>query len=171
MVCLHTWCCILLCLFECRNVANNRFTGWIPNELKKINSLQYVEHSTLGFVVIQRAVSSTDDASVYRTDGNSWSTGPAPPPPPYTAPPHSPSNRRKSPGQHSNGSNNSSPSGSSGIGAGAIAGIIISVLVVGAVVAFFFIKRKQRNGAIPEHYEQRQPFNSFPSNEVKGEVI
>jgi len=26
----------------CRNVANNRFTGWIPNELKKINSLQYV---------------------------------------------------------------------------------------------------------------------------------
>nr|CAB3494774.1 unnamed protein product [Digitaria exilis] len=123
------------------NVANNRFTGWIPNELKKINSLQ--------------------------TDGNSWSTGPAPPPPPFTAPPHSPSNRKKSPGQHSNGSNSSSSSGSSGIGAGAIAGIIISVLVVGAVVAFFLIKRKQRNGAIPEHYEQRQPFNSFPSNEVK----
>jgi len=33
------------------NVANNRFTGWIPDELKKINSLQ--------------------------TDGNSWSTSPA----------------------------------------------------------------------------------------------
>jgi len=29
------------------------------------------------------------------------------------------------------------------------------------------IKRKQRKGAMPEHYEQRQPFNSFPSNEVK----
>ncbi|RLM52648.1 protein STRUBBELIG-RECEPTOR FAMILY 6-like [Panicum miliaceum] len=125
------------------NVANNRFTGWIPNELKKINSLQ--------------------------TDGNSWSTGPAPPPPPppFTAPPHSRSNRRKSPGQHFNGSNNSSSGGSSGIGAGAIAGIIISVLVIGAVVAFFLIKRKQRKGAMPEHYEQRQPFNSFPSNELK----
>ncbi|CAL4916455.1 unnamed protein product [Urochloa decumbens] len=123
------------------NVANNRFTGWIPNELKKINSLQ--------------------------TDGNSWSTGSAPPPPPFTAPPHSRSNRRKSPGQHSNGNNNSSSGGSSGIGAGAIAGIIVSVLVIGAVVAFFLIKRKQRKGAIPELYEQRQPFNSFPSNEVK----
>ncbi|CAN6311306.1 unnamed protein product [Urochloa humidicola] len=123
------------------NVANNHFTGWIPNELKKINSLQ--------------------------TDGNSWSTGPAPPPPPFTAPPRSPSNRRKSPGQHSNGSNNSSSGGSSGIGAGAIAGIIVSVLVIGAVVAFFLIKRKQRKGAMPEHYEQCQPFNSFPSTEVK----
>ncbi|CAN6324093.1 unnamed protein product [Urochloa humidicola] len=123
------------------NVANNRFTGWIPNELKKINSLQ--------------------------TDGNSWSTGPAPPPPPFTAPPHSRSNRRKSPGQHSTGNNNSSSGGSSGIGAGAIAGIIVSVLVIAAVVAFFLIKRKKRKGTIPEHYEQRQPFNSFPSNEVK----
>ncbi|CAD6205003.1 unnamed protein product [Miscanthus lutarioriparius] len=123
------------------NVANNHFTGWIPNELKKINSLQ--------------------------TDGNSWSTGPAPPPPPFTAPPQA-RNRRKSPGQRSNGSNNSSSGGSSGIGAGAIAGIIISVLVVGAVVAFFLIKRNQRKGAMPEHYEQHQPFNSFPSNEVKN---
>ncbi|WVZ58731.1 hypothetical protein U9M48_008971 [Paspalum notatum var. saurae] len=122
------------------NVANNRFTGWIPNELKKINSLQ--------------------------TDGNSWSTGPAPPPPPFTAPPPS-RNRRKSPGQHSNGSNNSSSGGSSGIGAGAIAGIVVSVLVVGAVIAFFLIKRKQQKDAMPEHYEQRQPFNSFPPNEVK----
>lgn len=123
------------------NVANNRFTGWIPEELKKINSLQ--------------------------TDGNSWSTGSAPPPPPFTAPPRS-RNRRKSPGQHSNGSNNSSSGGSSSIGAGAIAGIIISVLVVGALVAFFLIKRNKRKSAMPEHYEQRQPFNSFPSNEVKN---
>ncbi|TVT97844.1 hypothetical protein EJB05_56887 [Eragrostis curvula] len=125
------------------NVANNRFTGWIPNELKKINSLQ--------------------------TDGNSWSTGPAPPPPPFTAPPHS-RKRGKSPGQHSNGSDSSSSGGSSGIGAGAIAGIVVSILVVGAVVAFFLIKRKQRKGAVPEHFEQRQPFNSFPSNEVKADM-
>ncbi|GLT38207.1 hypothetical protein SLA2020_124710 [Shorea laevis] len=38
------------------NVENNRFTGWIPDELKDINNLQ--------------------------TGGNSWSTVPAPPPPP-----------------------------------------------------------------------------------------
>jgi len=99
------------------NVANNRFTGWIPDELKKINSLQ--------------------------TDGNSWSTSPAPPPPPFTSPPHSRSSRRKSPGQHSNGSNNSSSGGSSGIGAGATTGIIISVLVIGAVVTFFLINNEK----------------------------
>jgi hypothetical protein len=105
---------------------------------------------------------------VYRTGGNSWSTGPAPPPPPFTAPPHS-RKRGKSPGQHSNGSDSSNSDGSSGIGAGAIAGIVVSILVVGALVAFFLIKRKQRKGAMPEHFEQRQPFNSFPSNEVKGD--
>ncbi|KAG8091344.1 hypothetical protein GUJ93_ZPchr0012g20541 [Zizania palustris] len=125
------------------NVANNRFTGWIPNELKKINSLQ--------------------------TDGNSWSTGPAPPPPPFTAPPPS-HNRRKSPGRQSNGSGSSSDSGgNSGLRAGAIAGIIIALLVIGSVVAFFLIKRK-RKSAREEHVEQRQPFNSLiscPSNEVK----
>ncbi|KAG4399412.1 hypothetical protein GLYMA_08G225900v4 [Glycine max] len=38
------------------NVENNKFTGWVPEELKEINNLQ--------------------------TGGNSWSSGPAPPPPP-----------------------------------------------------------------------------------------
>ncbi|KAL5211143.1 hypothetical protein ABZP36_006766 [Zizania latifolia] len=118
------------------NVANNRFTGWIPSQLKKINSLQ--------------------------TDGNSWSTGPAPPPPPYTAPP--PPNRRNSPSQ-SDGS--SGPGKSSGIGGGGVAGIIISLLVVGAVVAFFVVRRRKHKAAMEEHFEQHQPFTSFPSNEVK----
>ena len=27
-------------LLASRNVANNHFTGWIPSQLKKINSLQ-----------------------------------------------------------------------------------------------------------------------------------
>ncbi|KAL6660228.1 hypothetical protein ACP70R_002350 [Stipagrostis hirtigluma subsp. patula] len=116
------------------NVANNRFTGWIPSQLKKINNLQ--------------------------TDGNSWSTGPAPPPPPYTAPP--PPNRRNGPQ-----SDGSSSGGKSGIGGGGVAGIIISLLVVGAVVAFFLIKRRKRKAAMEEHFEQHQPFTSFPSNEVK----
>ncbi|KAK6263845.1 hypothetical protein SCA6_019279 [Theobroma cacao] len=42
--------------FAGRNVENNKFTGWIPNELKDIDNLE--------------------------TGGNSWSSGPAPPPPP-----------------------------------------------------------------------------------------
>ncbi|WVZ55718.1 hypothetical protein U9M48_006343 [Paspalum notatum var. saurae] len=119
------------------NVASNRFTGWIPSQLKKINSLQ--------------------------TDGNSWSTGPAPPPPPYTAPP--PPNYGNRPGQNSDGS--SSSGGKSGIGGGGVAGIIISLLVVGSIVAFFLIKRRKRKAAMKEHFEQHPPFTSFPLNEVK----
>ncbi|XP_057514879.1 protein STRUBBELIG-RECEPTOR FAMILY 5 [Actinidia eriantha] len=38
------------------NVANNKFTGWIPDDLKNIKKIE--------------------------TGGNSWSSGPAPPPPP-----------------------------------------------------------------------------------------
>jgi hypothetical protein len=98
---------------------------------------------------------------VCRTDGNSWSTGPAPPPPPYTAPP--PPNSRA--GQNNDGSGSG---GKSGIGGGGVAGIVISLLVVGAVVAFFLIKRRKHKSATGEHFEQHQPFNSFPSNEVKG---
>ncbi|XP_066379258.1 protein STRUBBELIG-RECEPTOR FAMILY 7-like [Miscanthus floridulus] len=123
---------------ETLNVANNHFTGWIPSQLKKINSLQ--------------------------TDGNSWSTGPAPPPPPYTAPPPPP-NHWNDAGQNGDGS--SSSGGRSGIGSGGVAGIIISLLVVGSVVAFFLIKRRKRKAAMEEHFEQHQPFTSFPSNEVK----
>ncbi|KAJ4958667.1 hypothetical protein NE237_025778 [Protea cynaroides] len=40
------------------NVKNNKFSGWIPTELKDINNIE--------------------------TGGNSWSSGPAPPPPPGT---------------------------------------------------------------------------------------
>ncbi|CAH8362637.1 unnamed protein product [Eruca vesicaria subsp. sativa] len=43
------------------NIANNQFTGWIPDSLKGINLLK---------------------------DGNSLSSGPAPPPPPGTPPIH-----------------------------------------------------------------------------------
>ncbi|XP_072980055.1 protein STRUBBELIG-RECEPTOR FAMILY 6-like [Typha angustifolia] len=125
------------------NVVNNRFTGWIPDQLKKINNL--------------------------RTDGNSWTSGPAPPPPPYQSPPP---NRRTNPGQRSKGDKSPSNSGkssdgSSGIGAGAIAGIIISILVVGGLVAFFLIKRKTRRSSRKEHLEKDQSFTPLASNEVK----
>nr|CAD1832274.1 unnamed protein product [Ananas comosus var. bracteatus] len=69
------------------NVESNRFTGWIPDRLQKINNLQ--------------------------TGGNSWSSGPAPPPPPYTPPPPG---RKVNPGQNSNSGNNPSSGGGSGGG-------------------------------------------------------
>ncbi|WOL12461.1 protein STRUBBELIG-RECEPTOR FAMILY 6 isoform X1 [Canna indica] len=56
------------------NVENNRFTGWIPNQLKGIKNI--------------------------RTGNNQWSSGPAPPPPPYAPPPPG---RKSNPGQNSGG--------------------------------------------------------------------
>ncbi|MQM07275.1 hypothetical protein Taro_040110 [Colocasia esculenta] len=119
------------------NVANNRFTGWIPNQLKSLKNFQ--------------------------SDGNSWSSGPAPPPPPYTPPPA----RRVSPGQRSGSSNSPSDGGSkkSGIGGGGIAGIIIAVLVVGSILAFFLVKRRSRNSSTEENLELDRPFTSISTAE------
>ncbi|KAK3148186.1 hypothetical protein QOZ80_3BG0291810 [Eleusine coracana subsp. coracana] len=136
-------------------LQNNQFTGYI-NVLANLplNDLNVANNRFTGWIPSQlKKINSI------QTDGNSWSTGPAPPPPPYTAPP--PPNR----GPDQNGSSNSG--GKSGISGGAIAGIIISLLVVGAVVAFFMIKRRKRKSARAAHFEQHQPFTSFPSNEVK----
>ncbi|KAJ0987453.1 hypothetical protein J5N97_005809 [Dioscorea zingiberensis] len=124
------------------NVANNNFSGWIPDQLKKINNLQ--------------------------TGGNSWSSGPAPPPPPYTPPPPG---RRINPGNGSGGNGGSSSGNgggkSSGIGGGGVAGIIISILVIGAIVAFFLIRRKRQKSSTQENLEQAQPFTPLASNEFK----
>lgn len=103
----------------------------------------------------------------HRTGGNSWSSGPAPPPPPFTPPPPS---RRSNPGQHSGGS--SSPSGgggkSSGIGVGVIAGIIISIFVIGGIIAFFLIRKKTQRSSREGIFEQDQPFTPLAPKEVKG---
>nr|XP_010939841.1 protein STRUBBELIG-RECEPTOR FAMILY 6 isoform X1 [Elaeis guineensis] len=127
-------------LLDDLNVANNHFTGWIPDKLKGINNLQ--------------------------TGGNSWSSGPAPPPPPYTPPPPG---RRSNPGQQSGGSNSPSGGGgkSSGIGAGGIAGIIISIFIIGGIIAFFLIRKRTRKSSRAETLEQDQPFTPLASNEVK----
>uniref|UniRef100_A0ACD5YWY2 Uncharacterized protein n=3 Tax=Avena sativa TaxID=4498 RepID=A0ACD5YWY2_AVESA len=116
------------------NVANNKFTGWVPDKLKKINNLQ--------------------------TTGNSFSNGPAPPPPPGTTPapqrPAVPS---------SSGSNASSDSGSkhSKLQGGAIAGIVICLLVVGAIVTFFAIKRKSWKLSLRRDPEQNEPLSPLAS--------
>ncbi|CAI9114538.1 OLC1v1015285C1 [Oldenlandia corymbosa var. corymbosa] len=118
------------------NVENNRFTGWIPGQLKGIN---------------------------LRSGGNSWTNGPAPPPPPGTPP--TPGRKHK-PGGNANQSDNSS-GGKSGIGGGGIAGIVISLLVVGAIVAFFIVKRRSRRPTPDIEKQDKQPFAPLASQEVQ----
>jgi hypothetical protein len=98
--------------------------------------------------------------SFCRTSGNSFSNGPAPPPPPGTTPapqrPAVPS---------SNGSSVSSDSGSkhSKLQGGAIAGIVICLLVVGAMVTFFVIKRKSWKLSLRRDPEQNEPLSPLAS--------
>ncbi|KAG8490512.1 hypothetical protein CXB51_015774 [Gossypium anomalum] len=125
-------------------VSNNRFAGWIPDQLKSIN---------------------------LQKDGNSWSLGPAPPPPPGT-PPATRNNRNHKSGSNSSpsdGGSSGGPSGGSksGIGGGGIAGIVISILIVGALVAFFLVKRRSRRTSSDIEKLDNQPFAPLPSNEVQ----
>ncbi|XP_011048642.1 PREDICTED: protein STRUBBELIG-RECEPTOR FAMILY 6 [Populus euphratica] len=121
------------------NVANNRFTGWIPSQLNSIN---------------------------LQKDGNNWNSGPAPPPPPGTPP------ARKGPSQKSGGNDSRSGSGAgggskkSGIGAGGIAGIIISIFLVGGIVAFFLVKRRSRRSSDIEKLDNQPLAPLSSTNDV-----
>ncbi|EYU21256.1 hypothetical protein ABFS82_09G129700 [Erythranthe guttata] len=123
------------------NVENNRFTGWIPSQLKGIN---------------------------VQSNGNLLNSGPAPPPPPGTPPATRPVPNPKSGGKGGSSNNGGSGSGDSksGIGAGAIAGIVISVLVIGAIIAFFVIRKRSRKSSPDvEKLGGSQPFAPLPSQE------
>ncbi|XP_020269650.1 protein STRUBBELIG-RECEPTOR FAMILY 6-like [Asparagus officinalis] len=149
--------CLANLPLEDLNVANNHFSGWIPDQLKGIHNLQ--------------------------TDGNSWSSGPSPPPPPGAPP----SNRRTSPGHRSGGiskrpaNDDSNEKKTSGIGAGGIAGIIISILFVGAIIAFLLVRKKHlrtpANGKKLEHsdsatnpasniFKEMKPIQFSPANNL-----
>ncbi|CAH8392661.1 unnamed protein product [Eruca vesicaria subsp. sativa] len=130
---------------ETLNIANNDFTGWIPSTLKGINLIK---------------------------DGNSFNSGPAPPPPPGTPPIHrSPSH--KSGGGANRDSTSNGDSKKSGIGAGAIAGIIISLLVATALVAFFLVKRRRskRSSSMDIEKTDDQPFTLPPSDFHENNAI
>lgn len=127
------------------NVANNQFTGWIPDRLKGTNNLQ--------------------------TGGNSWSTAPAPPPPPGTPPTPG---RRTNPGHRSGVTkkpSNDVDSGKSsgGIGGGAISGIIVFVIVLGAFALFLIRRRlkKSPNSSEEKRKEDRQPVLPHEVKEMK----
>ncbi|GER56297.1 kinase [Striga asiatica] len=108
------------------NVANNHFSGWIPQELITIPNFVY--------------------------NGNTFSNGPAPPPPPYTAPPPGRSRNNNGtqsspPRAHNPNANvpiNSHNERKNGLTAGAIVGIVIGC-GVGAILlllALVFCLRK-----------------------------
>ncbi|XP_065867185.1 protein STRUBBELIG-RECEPTOR FAMILY 6 [Euphorbia lathyris] len=122
------------------NVANNRFTGWVPEQLKGINILK---------------------------DGNSWSSGPAPPPPPGTPPARRNPGHSSGGGKSPSSGSDDGGSKKSGIGGGGIAGIIISILVVAAVVAFFIVKRRSKKRSPDIEKLDNEPFAPLTSNEVK----
>ncbi|KAG5601854.1 hypothetical protein H5410_033224 [Solanum commersonii] len=118
---------------ETRNVANNQFNGWIPDELKDIKNLE--------------------------TGGNSWSTGSAPPPPPgQKAKPHT----RKS----------DKESGKSGLGIGAIAGILLGVLLLLGVIIALLSRRKRSSPSShfleEDKFSRRQPFTPLASQELSS---
>ncbi|KAG8079720.1 hypothetical protein GUJ93_ZPchr0007g3946 [Zizania palustris] len=127
------------------NVANNQFTGWIPDKLKKIKNIQ--------------------------TNGNSFGNGPAPPsplsppsspPPPPPPPPSRPSSPQRPAAPTATDNNSPTENGGkhSKLGGGAVAGIVICLVVVGAVVAFFVMKRKfwtLPQGGDPEQNEPLSP--------------
>lgn len=103
----------------------------------------------------------------HRTGGNSWSSGAAPPPPPGTPPASRPNRNHKS-GGNSGSSDGGGDGSKSGIGAGGVAGIVISILVVGAIAAFFIIKRRSRKPSMDIEKPENQPFAPLASQEVQG---
>ncbi|KAF8698693.1 hypothetical protein HU200_034943 [Digitaria exilis] len=127
------------------NIANNQFSGSIPDKLKSIGNLQ--------------------------TSGNSFSNSPAPvaTAPPSDSPPSRPSpssshsNDNSTRSRGSDNDNSSSGSKSSKVGNAAVAGIVITLVVVGALVAFFLIKRKsmkRKQGGDPEKNAHLSPLAS-----------
>ncbi|KAF9685373.1 hypothetical protein SADUNF_Sadunf03G0047800 [Salix dunnii] len=139
-------------------LQNNQFTG-------SINVLANLPLENLWIYVFRNVgnnrftgwIPSQLNSINLQKDGNSWNSGPAPPPPPGTTP--SPK------GRSSHGSDSPSGSGSkkTGIGGGGIAGIIISIFVVGGIVAFFLVKRRSKRPSLDLEMHDKQPFVSLSS--------
>ncbi|XP_076881573.1 protein STRUBBELIG-RECEPTOR FAMILY 8-like [Bidens hawaiensis] len=127
------------------NIANNRFSGWIPKELLSVPAFKY--------------------------DGNSFDNGPAPPPPPYTAPPpgKARNNRTRSPPSRTHtGSGTPSSNTSSGkkLSIGTILGISLGsgfVILFVMLVLLFCLRKGKKT--------QNTPRNSIVNPPVISEKV
>jgi len=116
-----------------------------------------------------------------RTHGNSFSNSPAPAAtePPSDTPPLRPSpsgtpSRSKSnssPSQGSDTDNGGSDGKSSKVGGAVVAGIVISLVVVGALVAFFLIKRKAMRRQQGGDLEKNEHLSPLASGKIKRKSI
>lgn len=126
------------------NVANNKFTGWVPSQLNNIN---------------------------LQKDGNSWSSGPAPPPPPGT-PAAGRGSQNRQPSDNSPSSGGSSGGGKkSGVGGGVIAGIVICILVVGAIIAFFLFKKRSKKSSTDVEKREDRSFAPVAPQQLDNQEI
>lgn len=162
------------------DLSYNSISGSLPQSLKSLSSLSklHIQNNQFTGSINVLADLALDDLNVannqfngwipdelkdiknLQTGGNSWSTGSAPPPPPgQKAKPHT----RKS-----------KESGKSGLGKGAIAGILIGVLLLlGVIIAL--LSRKKRSPPSSHFLEEnklsrRQPFAPLPSQELSSVV-
>ncbi|MCD9640296.1 hypothetical protein HAX54_025499 [Datura stramonium] len=123
------------------DLENNQFSGGIPEKLKGI---------------------------IQKSNSNTGSSGPAAPSPPGAPPANKSAQSHKSGGKGSpsSGGGRSDSGEKSGISGGGIAGIVISVSVVGAVAAIFIIKKRRKKSSMDIEKLGVQPF-ALDSPEVQ----
>lgn len=138
------------------DIANNHFTGWMPQDF----------HSIPNLII----------------EGNSFQNGPAPPPPPYTPPPprqshnhhlHSeaPASTPKGDDEpNSQRGNNDSSSRTKSLTTGALISIVAGSMVFAScsILALFFLCKSKKKGG-EKQSKLRHPVASFPVGANKGE--
>ncbi|KAJ1696826.1 hypothetical protein LUZ63_005338 [Rhynchospora breviuscula] len=167
------------------DLSYNSFTGNLPNSFSSLINLAtlYLQNNQFSGTIDIIANLPLKDLNIANNhftgwipspllkinpviDGNSFNNGPAPPPPPYTAPPPPPGGPKVKPTPSSG-----PPSKKSGLNGGAVAGIVVSFLAVGAAIAgivVIFLRRKSSVFSRNQGSEPDEPLTPLASNEFGG---